>query len=64
MLVLGGGTGEISSPVSPLLALAPEEHVAYYEKQGMARMDAIKAAAKERGIPKNELYRILHQEKL
>ena len=63
VLVVGGTTGEISAPVSPLLSLTPEEHVAYYEKAGRSRMDAIKAAAKERGMPKNELYRLLHQEK-
>ena len=63
VLVLGGNTGEILTPVSPLLSLSPEEHVAYYEKEGRSRMDAIKAAAKERGMPKNELYRLLHQEK-
>lgn len=63
VLVVAGGTDEISPPVSPLLALSPEEHVAYYESKGKARMDAIKAAAKDRGMQKNELYRILHQEK-
>ena len=63
VLVVGGGTGEILTPASPLLSLTPEEHVAYYEKQGRSRMDAIKAAAKDRNMPKNELYRLLHQEK-
>ena len=63
VLVVGGNTGEISTPISPLLSLTPEEHVAYYEREGRSRMDAIKAAAKERGMPKNELYRLLHQEK-
>ena len=47
------------SPESALCLLPPEEHVAYYEKQGLRRMDAIKAAAKDRGMAKNELYRIL-----
>ena len=45
-----------------LCLLAPAEHVAYYEKQGLKRMDAIKAAAKDRGMAKNELYRILCDE--
>ncbi len=64
VLVVAGGDGQTqSTPLSPLLSRSPEEHVAYYEKQGMTRMNAIKAAAKERGIQKNELYRILHQEK-
>ena len=33
------------------------EHVAYYKEQGMERMDAIKAAARDRGVPKNQIYR-------
>lgn len=62
VLIVAGGDGKAAdfSP-SPLLALSPADHVAYYEKQGMTRMNAIKAAAKERGMQKNELYRILHQ---
>ena len=34
-----------------------EEHVEFYEKQGMRKMDAIKACAKDRGLPKNEVYK-------
>ena len=62
VLVIEGGEardGEEASPAAALSLLAPAEHVAYYEKQGMKRMDAIKAAAKDRGMAKNELYRIL-----
>lgn len=62
VLIVAGGDGKATEqPPSPLLALSPADHVAYYEKQGMTRMNAIKAAAKERGMQKNELYRILHQ---
>ena len=32
------------------------EHVAHYVEQGMTKKDAIKAAAKDRGVPKNEVY--------
>ena len=32
------------------------EHVALLEKSGLSRMDAIKAAAKARGVKKNEIY--------
>ena len=60
VLVIEGGDGSAAeNPASALLSLPPAEHVAYYEQQGMRRMDAIKAAAKDRGMPKNELYRIL-----
>ena len=34
-----------------------EEHVEFYEKQGLRKMDAIKACAKDRGVPKNEVYK-------
>ena len=40
--------------------LSDEEHVAHYEAQGQSRMDAIKAAAKDLGISKSELYRRLN----
>ncbi len=49
-------------PASPTANLSPEEKVTYYENQGFSRMDAIKAAAKEMGIPKSELYRKLNRE--
>lgn len=41
---------------------SPAEHVALHEGLGLSRMDAIKAAAKERGIPKGELYKMLLSE--
>ena len=45
---------------NPLLSLSAEEHVAHYENEGLKRMDAIKAAAKDRGMTKSELYKILN----
>ena len=60
VLIIEGGEGNVTDAKNEvLLGLSPAEHVAYYEKQGMRRMDAIKAAAKDRGMQKNELYRIL-----
>ncbi len=41
--------------------LSDEEHVARYESRGLSRMDAIKAAAKDLGISKSELYRRLNR---
>ncbi len=41
-----------------LNALSPEEHVAFYEKGGMSRMEAIKRTAKDRGVGKNEIYKL------
>ena len=51
---------ESTGTASALLTLTPAEHVAHYEGQGLARMDAIKAAAKDRGMTKSELYKLLH----
>ena len=58
VLVIEGGSGKAKEE-NPLLSLSPEEHVAHYEAQGMKRMDAIKMAAKDRGMPKSELYKLL-----
>lgn len=61
VLILGGGSApQTDDGVAARLALSPGEHVAYYESTGLSRMDAIKAAAKERGMPKNELYRLVN----
>lgn len=39
--------------------MSADEHVRFYMDQGMKKMDAIKAAAKDRGIAKSELYKSL-----
>ena len=36
-----------------------EEHMQYYEGQGMERKEAMKMAAKDRGIGKRDVYRML-----
>ena len=43
--------------------LSPEEALEKYLSQGMARMDAMKAAARELGMTKSELYRIINCDK-
>lgn len=48
-----------SSENNPLCTLPPEEHVKLYEDEGLSRMDAIKKAARERGISKSEMYKLL-----
>ena len=58
VLVVDGSTQKESQD-NPLLSLSPEEHTAHYEAQGMKRMDAIKAAAKDRGMSKSEFYKLL-----
>lgn len=59
VLVVEGCKAERTDDGDPLLSLPPSEHVAHYEHLGMKRMDAIKAAAKDRGISKSELYKQL-----
>ena len=53
-LVIDGAKGE-----SKEYPEDPTEHVAFYERAGLSRKDAIKAAAKDRGIPKGEFYKML-----
>ena len=36
-----------------------EEHMAYYEKEGMDEKAAMKQVAKDRGVPKREIYQYL-----
>ena len=38
------------------VSLTPAEHVAHYMDNGMDKNSAIKAAARDRGVPKNEIY--------
>lgn len=33
-----------------------EEHMEYYEKQGITRKDAMKMVAKDRGVSKRDIY--------
>ena len=39
-----------------------EEHMDYYEKQGMDNKTAMKQVAKDRGVGKREIYQHLHKE--
>ena len=60
VLIVEGSDGEpVNDELSSLISLSPEEHVQSYEAQGLSRMDAIKKAAKDRGLSKSELYKIL-----
>ncbi len=59
VLVVSGYEGKDDGGENPLLQLSPEEHTAHYEALGMKRMDAIKAAAKDRGMSKSDFYKLL-----
>ena len=59
VLVLEGAAGSDDSRNEEYLSMTPEEHVKMYEEKGMSRKDALKAAAKDRGLRKSDLYREL-----
>ncbi len=42
---------------NPLCALSVEEHLNYYVNGGMTKNDAVKAVARDRNVPKNEIYK-------
>ena len=44
------------SKENPLNELSEKEHIAYYMAQGLDKKDALKRAAKDRGVSKSELY--------
>ncbi len=56
VLIADGSSSDAAAATDPLLFLSEREHVSHYENSGMKRMDAIKAAARDRGISKSELY--------
>jgi 16S rRNA (cytidine1402-2'-O)-methyltransferase len=47
-------------PKPDLLSLTVEEHVYYYMEQGYERMDAMKLAAKDRGLSKRDVYGLIN----
>ena len=61
VLVVEGFTGvTIDDETQGLLLLSPEEHVEHYVMNGLSKMDATKKAAKDRGMSKSDLYKILN----
>lgn len=56
------GAPENGGVSEELTFLSPEQHVKIYTDSGMPKMDAIKKAAKERGISKSELYKIINKD--
>ncbi len=61
VLVLEGAeeAGCLATEEGELLSISPREHVELYISRGMSKMDAIKAVAKERGVPKSEIYNLM-----
>ena len=63
VLVLEGATGKESKEAFWKDMTIPA-HVSYYIDKGMSKNDAIKAAAKDRKVPKNEVYKEVLEIKL
>ena len=61
VLVLEGAS-QSEAEENPLSSLTPEEHVMHYVNLGMSKMDAIKAASKDRKIPKSEMYKLVNRD--
>ena len=53
------GADEEKINKAPETDMTIEEQVEYYITNGMSKMDAIKATAKSRGIPKNDVYKLM-----
>ena len=51
------GAKEVTSPAAFWAEMDVPAHVQHYIDSGLPKMDAIKQAARDRGVPKNEIYR-------
>ncbi len=64
VLVVEGANDDFCQENTSIFSqIAPDEHVKKWETQGLSHMDAIKAAAKERGMKKSDFYKLLTQDK-
>ncbi len=57
VLVLEGATAAVTNETAFWQTLSIPQHVEHYIALGMSKMDAIKQAARDRGVPKNEVYK-------
>ncbi len=56
LVVEGAPEGARSTEKQDLCTLSVEQHVEHYIGTGMNKKDAIKATARDRGVPKNDIY--------
>ena len=63
MLVIEGLSREEikAGEVKEFLEMTIPEHVAYYMDKGMDKKDAMKQAARDRGVGKREIYQEYHK---
>ena len=62
LVIEGGEEAGLADESAPLPLLSPDASVARFMENGLSRMDAIKAAAKERKMSKSEFYNLLTHE--
>ena len=62
VLVIEGSNEQRPSDQVDLCSLSVEEHLEHYVSSGMSKKDAIKAVAKDRGVPKNDIYMLFVNE--
>ncbi len=55
-------SGAKKAEIKPDYPDDPVEHVNQLIENGMSKMDAVKAAAKARGVPKNEIYNLINRD--
>ena len=60
VLIVEGASSEQVRAEAFWSEMSIEEHVAHYVTEGKSKMDAIKACAKDRGIAKNEVYKVVN----
>ncbi len=60
VLIVEGASGAQVRAEAFWADMSIEEHVAHYTREGKSKMDAIKACAKDRGIAKNEVYKVVN----
>ncbi len=61
VLIVEGQSDEGAAASAFFADMTVEEHIAHYMDEGMSKMDAIKACAKDRGVAKNEIYKIVNR---
>ena len=57
VLVVEGTTNAVATQQCFWESMTVQEHLTHYLDQGLERMTAIKAVAKDRGVAKNEIYK-------
>ena len=59
VLVLEGASESAEQDHAFWANLDIASHVSHYVDQGLSKMDAIKQTAKDRGLPKNDVYKVM-----